>query len=121
MACFWADGKSQEGSALSVSLEWRTGIATKDWESVARKEKIEVKCTNNFYQVVLQNFVILEVYFVHFVVCKGVELELAKLEGMVEAIRENLNYLKDRLVHYSFEVFLSVHGGFCFSCRVFKK
>ncbi|EXB44367.1 Transmembrane emp24 domain-containing protein 10 [Morus notabilis] len=67
LACFWADGKSQEGSALSVSLDWRTGIATKDWESVARKEKIE-----------------------------GVELELAKLEGMVEAIRENLNYLKDR-------------------------
>lgn len=67
LACFWLDGKSSEGSSFSVSLDWRTGIATKDWESVARKEKIE-----------------------------GVELELVKLEGLVEAIHENLRYLKDR-------------------------
>ncbi|KAE8692614.1 Transmembrane emp24 domain-containing protein p24delta4 [Hibiscus syriacus] len=39
----------------------------KDWESVARKEKIE-----------------------------GVELELRKLEAAVEAIHENLLYLRDR-------------------------
>ncbi|PON59846.1 TMP21-related [Parasponia andersonii] len=67
LACFWMDGKSNEGSTFSVSLDWRTGIAAKDWESVARKEKIE-----------------------------GVELELRKLEGIVDAIRENLVYLKNR-------------------------
>lgn len=65
LACFWAD---HHGSGdLSVNLDWKTGIAAKDWESVAKKEKIE-----------------------------GVELELRKLEGAVEAIHENLLYLKSR-------------------------
>ncbi|KAL8507872.1 hypothetical protein ACS0TY_018425 [Phlomoides rotata] len=27
--------------SLSVNMEWKTGVAAKDWESVARKEKIE--------------------------------------------------------------------------------
>ncbi|KAK9286115.1 hypothetical protein L1049_014496 [Liquidambar formosana] len=67
LACFWADGHNQGGGDVSVNLDWRTGIAAKDWESVARKEKIE-----------------------------GVELELRKLEGAVEAIHENLLYLKSR-------------------------
>ncbi|XP_022149335.1 transmembrane emp24 domain-containing protein p24delta3-like [Momordica charantia] len=68
LACFWlTDLKHEAGVEISVNLDWRTGIAAKDWESVARKEKIE-----------------------------GVELELRKLEGAVEAIHENLLYLKDR-------------------------
>ncbi|XP_015868604.3 transmembrane emp24 domain-containing protein p24delta3 [Ziziphus jujuba] len=67
LACFWVDGNPREGSSLSVSLDWRTGIAARDWESVAKKEKIE-----------------------------GVELELRKLEGAVQAIHENLLYLKTR-------------------------
>lgn len=65
LACFWVD---HHGSgSVSMNLDWKTGIAAKDWESVARKEKIE-----------------------------GVELELRKLEGAVEAIHENLLYLKNR-------------------------
>ncbi|KAI4337797.1 hypothetical protein L6164_016172 [Bauhinia variegata] len=68
LACFWVDtSKNVEGAGPTVSLDWKTGIAAKDWETVARKEKIE-----------------------------GVELELRKLEGAVEAIRENLIYLKNR-------------------------
>ncbi|TKY56176.1 Transmembrane emp24 domain-containing protein p24delta3 [Spatholobus suberectus] len=65
VACFWMDGKHQEEA--TVSLEWKTGISAKDWESVAKKEKIE-----------------------------GVELELRKLEGAVEAIHGYLIYLKDK-------------------------
>ncbi|XP_004500567.1 transmembrane emp24 domain-containing protein p24delta3-like [Cicer arietinum] len=65
VACFWMDGKNLDGS--SISLDWKTGISAKDWDSVAKKEKIE-----------------------------GVELELRKLEGAVEAIHENLLYLKNR-------------------------
>ncbi|XP_060175810.1 transmembrane emp24 domain-containing protein p24delta3-like [Lycium barbarum] len=65
LACFWADNPA--GGSLSVNIDWKTGIAAKDWESVARKEKIE-----------------------------GIELELRKLEGAVEAIHENLIYLKTR-------------------------
>ncbi|CAN6543190.1 unnamed protein product [Malus baccata var. baccata] len=67
LACFWVDGNNPGGGGVSVNLDWKTGIAAKDWESVARKEKIE-----------------------------GLELELRKLEGAVEAIHENLLYLKGR-------------------------
>ncbi|KAK7328271.1 hypothetical protein VNO77_22374 [Canavalia gladiata] len=66
LACFWID-YNVAGGDVSVNLDWKTGIAAKDWDSVARKEKIE-----------------------------GVELELRKLEGSVEAIHENLIYLKGR-------------------------
>ncbi|XP_020238880.1 transmembrane emp24 domain-containing protein p24delta4 [Cajanus cajan] len=65
VACFEMEGKPQEEA--SVSLEWKTGISAKDWESVAKKEKIE-----------------------------GVELELRKLEGAVGAIHGYLIYLKDK-------------------------
>ncbi|BAT73496.1 hypothetical protein LR48_Vigan564s003100 [Vigna angularis] len=67
LACFWVDSHSQGGGEVNVNLDWKIGIAAKDWDSVARKEKIE-----------------------------GVELELRKLEGAVEAIHENLLYLKGR-------------------------
>ncbi|KAF5731958.1 putative Transmembrane emp24 domain-containing protein 10 precursor [Tripterygium wilfordii] len=67
LACLWVDGHNKGGGDVSVNLDWKTGIAAMDWESVARKEKIE-----------------------------GIELELRKLEGAVEAIHENLIYLKSR-------------------------
>ncbi|XP_061365751.1 transmembrane emp24 domain-containing protein p24delta4-like [Gastrolobium bilobum] len=68
LACFWVDGHNKHGGGdVSVNLDWKIGIAAKDWDTVARKEKIE-----------------------------GVELELRKLEGAVEAIHENLLYLKGR-------------------------
>ncbi|CAK8566387.1 unnamed protein product [Lathyrus sativus] len=65
VACFWMDSKNVDGT--SISLDWKTGISAKDWDSVAKKEKIE-----------------------------GVELELRKLDGAVEAIHQNLIYLKNR-------------------------
>ncbi|XP_052194848.1 transmembrane emp24 domain-containing protein p24delta3-like [Diospyros lotus] len=67
LACFWVGGHREGSGDVSVNLDWKTGIAAKDWESVARKEKIE-----------------------------GVALELRKLEGAVEAIHENLMYLKEK-------------------------
>lgn len=66
LACFWIDS-ADKGVGASVNLDWKIGIAAKDWDSVARKEKIE-----------------------------GVELELTKLEAAVQAIHENLLYLKTR-------------------------
>uniref|UniRef100_N1QSB9 Transmembrane emp24 domain-containing protein 10 n=1 Tax=Aegilops tauschii TaxID=37682 RepID=N1QSB9_AEGTA len=71
LACFWLDS-AEKGSGVSLNLDWKIGIATKDWDSVAKKEKIE-----------------------------GVELELAKLEAAVESIHHNLLYLKARQVIYS--------------------
>ncbi|KAL0357145.1 UNVERIFIED_CONTAM: Transmembrane emp24 domain-containing protein p24delta3 [Sesamum calycinum] len=56
---------SPYGNTLHNQQNVTHGIAAKDWESVARKEKLE-----------------------------GVEFELRKLEGAVEAIHENLCILK---------------------------
>ncbi|KAL8151832.1 hypothetical protein V2J09_021640 [Rumex salicifolius] len=64
LACFWAENKNHTGD-FTINLDWKTGIAAKDWASVAKKEKID-----------------------------GVELELKKLEGTVQAIHENLLFLK---------------------------
>lgn len=43
LSCFWVDGYTHGGGNVSVNLDWKTGIAAKDWESVARKEKLEVR------------------------------------------------------------------------------
>lgn len=67
LACFWMDNHAPGAKAVTIGIDWKTGINAKDWESVARKEKIE-----------------------------GVELELVKLEGIVQAIHETLEYLKNR-------------------------
>ncbi|KAL6633473.1 hypothetical protein ACP70R_026144 [Stipagrostis hirtigluma subsp. patula] len=66
LACFWIDS-TEKGSGVSVNLDWKIGIAAKDWDAIAKKEKLE-----------------------------GVELELQKLEVAVEAIHHNLIYLKER-------------------------
>lgn len=49
LACFWVNGHNQGGGDVSVNLDWKTGIGAKDWESVARKEKIEVTSSNYFF------------------------------------------------------------------------
>ncbi|CAN8305738.1 unnamed protein product [Cochlearia groenlandica] len=67
MACFWADAKSHGNKNVSINIDWKTGIAAKDWDSIAKKEKIE-----------------------------GVELEIRKLESAVEGIHENLIYLRNK-------------------------
>lgn len=66
LACFWIDS-GDKGVGANVILDWKIGIAAKDWDSVAKKDKIE-----------------------------GVELELKKLEAQVQAIHQNLLYLKSR-------------------------
>jgi len=40
VACFWLDSNHEHEATLS--LDWKIGIAAKDWDSVAKKEKIEV-------------------------------------------------------------------------------
>jgi len=39
LACFWVDGNHQ---SVTLNLDWKIGIGAKDWESVAKKEHIEV-------------------------------------------------------------------------------
>lgn len=42
LACFWLDGIHHSGKGAIVNLDWKVGIAARDWDSVAKKEKIEV-------------------------------------------------------------------------------
>ncbi|KAK1554037.1 hypothetical protein Q3G72_006902 [Acer saccharum] len=56
---------SEQSAGTTLSLDWRIGITAKDWESVAKKEKIE-----------------------------GVEFDLKRLGYVVQAIHDNLVYLK---------------------------
>jgi len=42
LACFWLDGEHQEGVGATLNLDWRSGIAARDWDSVAKKQKVEV-------------------------------------------------------------------------------
>lgn len=67
LACFTLDGHQEPATGVTLSLDWKIGIAAKDWDSVAKKEKIE-----------------------------GVELEVKKLKDHAEAIHNNLLYLKQR-------------------------
>ncbi|CAD6218994.1 unnamed protein product [Miscanthus lutarioriparius] len=66
LACFSIDGEDR-GLVVKLNLDWKIGIATRDWDSVAKKEKIE-----------------------------GVELELLKLEVAVQSIHDNLLLLKSK-------------------------
>ncbi|XP_047173391.1 transmembrane emp24 domain-containing protein p24delta5-like [Vigna umbellata] len=66
LACFWVD-RNDRGGDIILDLDWKTGIEAKDWDSVAKREKIQ-----------------------------GVELELRRLEGSVESIHENLMHLRGR-------------------------
>ncbi|KAL2650623.1 hypothetical protein R1flu_018751 [Riccia fluitans] len=66
MACFWMQN-APPSLTISVDLDWKTGAAAKDWDDIAKKDKLE-----------------------------GMELELRKLEEQVEAIHAEMLYLRDR-------------------------
>jgi len=46
LACFWVDGNHE---SATLNLDWKVGIAAKDWESVAKKDHIEVTYLFTFY------------------------------------------------------------------------
>eukprot|EP01018_Ginkgo_biloba_P037856 Gb_08117 [translate_table: standard] len=41
MACFWIP-PAQPASTATIELEWKTGVAAKDWANIAKREKIDV-------------------------------------------------------------------------------
>ncbi|XP_042058209.1 transmembrane emp24 domain-containing protein p24delta4-like, partial [Salvia splendens] len=73
-ACLTVDNDDHNGNTVTVGLDWKTGVATKDWDSVAKKEKIE-----------------------------GLDLEMKKLQDYVQAIKDNMNRLmsKDLGIRYA--------------------
>lgn len=47
MACFWVDSTHHpQANPLTLGIDWKIGIAAKDWDSVAKKEKIEASHTS---------------------------------------------------------------------------
>lgn len=54
IACLSVDS-NPGGGEVSVLIDWRTGIAAKDWESVAKKEKIQVCTTINYIRKKIQD------------------------------------------------------------------
>ena len=46
LACFTVDSHQGPATSVTLSLDWKIGIAAKDWDSVAKKEKIEVSFLN---------------------------------------------------------------------------
>lgn len=42
MVCFWIQHGTM-GTYLNVDLDWKTGVAAKDWAGVAKKEKLDVR------------------------------------------------------------------------------
>ena len=46
MACFSTESSHDGGKAVTAGIEWKTGIAAKDWESVAKKEHVEVSSSS---------------------------------------------------------------------------
>lgn len=99
LACFWIDGDDR-GLVVKLNLDWKIGIAAKDWDSVAKKEKIEVKYTR-CESGVRPLFVILLCFLPYNMEFdkQGVELELLKLEMAAQSIHENLLLLKSKFVH----------------------
>ncbi|KAJ3677047.1 hypothetical protein LUZ60_002771 [Juncus effusus] len=67
LVCFWVDSGEQKGIGGNVNLDWKIGINAKDWDSVAKKEKLQ-----------------------------GVELELRKLEEQVDMIHEKYILLRSK-------------------------
>ncbi|PHT78845.1 Transmembrane emp24 domain-containing protein p24delta5 [Capsicum annuum] len=66
-ACFLMNSHAPDIKGVHIGIDWKTGITAKDWDSVARKEKIE-----------------------------DFEPMLMKLEASVQTIHEKLIYLKKR-------------------------
>lgn len=66
MACFWIPHGTRDMKAV-VDFNWWTGVAAKDWGSIAKREKIE-----------------------------GMDLELRKIEDSVKLIHEEMQYLRQR-------------------------
>ncbi|KAH9604012.1 hypothetical protein KSS87_014192 [Heliosperma pusillum] len=66
MACFWSEDHKPP-TTVTVDFDWKTGVAAKDWGSVAKKGSIDV-----------------------------MELELKKLLDTINSIHEEMFYLRDR-------------------------
>jgi len=50
MACFWLTN-APPNAAVNVALDWKTGVAAKDWASIAKKDKLDVLSYSSIFDV----------------------------------------------------------------------
>ncbi|KAH9756928.1 GOLD domain-containing protein [Citrus sinensis] len=55
MACFWLGSNPQKVADATLGLDWRIGFSAKDWESVAKKDKIEASSLNYSFLLKLES------------------------------------------------------------------
>ncbi|EFJ16199.1 hypothetical protein SELMODRAFT_117173 [Selaginella moellendorffii] len=67
VACFWLENVDAKEAVVAVDLDWKTGVAAKDWGNIAKREHID-----------------------------GVELELRKIEELVDSIHEEMLFLREK-------------------------
>eukprot|EP00475_Leptophrys_vorax_P023679 TRINITY_DN3245_c0_g2_i3.p1 TRINITY_DN3245_c0_g2~~TRINITY_DN3245_c0_g2_i3.p1 ORF type:complete len:220 (-),score=29.10 TRINITY_DN3245_c0_g2_i3:119-778(-) len=68
MACFWLPvDHPTDVHSVQVELEWKIGVAAKDWSKIAKKDKLD-----------------------------GIGLELRKLDEAVKSIREEMTFFRKR-------------------------
>lgn len=68
MACFWLPvDHPADQNEVQVELEWKIGVAAKDWGKIAKKDKLD-----------------------------GIGLELRKLDEAVKSIREEMTFFRKR-------------------------
>lgn len=69
MACFWLGSNPQKVADATLGLDWRIGFSAKDWESVAKKDKIEASSLNYSFLLKLESglrFLQISVWFLVF-------------------------------------------------------
>eukprot|EP00245_Coleochaete_scutata_P005631 TRINITY_DN192_c0_g1_i1.p1 TRINITY_DN192_c0_g1~~TRINITY_DN192_c0_g1_i1.p1 ORF type:complete len:166 (-),score=36.87 TRINITY_DN192_c0_g1_i1:77-574(-) len=68
MACFWiTPTASSPGVSMTMQLDWKTGVQAKDWNQIAKKEKLE-----------------------------GIELLLTQLEENVNYVHDEMKWMRER-------------------------
>eukprot|EP00475_Leptophrys_vorax_P023680 TRINITY_DN3245_c0_g3_i1.p1 TRINITY_DN3245_c0_g3~~TRINITY_DN3245_c0_g3_i1.p1 ORF type:complete len:214 (-),score=23.80 TRINITY_DN3245_c0_g3_i1:251-892(-) len=67
LACFWMPHATPGVHSIEIDLEWKIGVAAVDWQSIAKKDKLD-----------------------------GMGLELRKLDEGVRAIRDEMSYFRVR-------------------------
>ncbi|KAL8142315.1 hypothetical protein V2J09_015347 [Rumex salicifolius] len=105
MACFWSDDHKPP-TTLTLDFEWKSGVASRDWGSVAKKGSIDER---NMFKWIPEKNAMKEADhelrdLEHSPSCLSVklfamdtmELEVKKLLDTVNSIHEEMFYLRDR-------------------------
>jgi hypothetical protein len=88
---------------VNLNLDWRTGIATRDWDAITKKEKLEVSKARTCLTCQFKHFpnqitysLLVPIFFKKNLGSSIGGLEFLKLDTTVQGIHEKLLYLKSK-------------------------